>query len=147
MLLVRLEHQITVIDGFRSTYRFPPSRWQHIALAQRAHELLRGVEVIRCDLFHREQLKAIVRRVGPDCIVNLCLSAPGECRRGIEEEARQSILDGAAAVVEAALSDPRLRRVVQVSSSMVYGDFERDPQSEGGVAGAEEYLWPVQTRG
>ncbi len=92
--------------------------------------MLRGVEVIRCDLFHREQLKAIVRRVEPDCIVNLACLPLVNVAQEFEEEARQSILDGAAAIVEAALSDPRPRRFVQVSSSMVYGDFERVPNPE-----------------
>ena len=92
--------------------------------------MLKGAQVIRCDLFHRERLKLIVRRFEPDCVVNLACLPLANIAQEFEEEARQSILEGAAAMVEASLCHPGLSRFVQVSSSMVYGDFERDPNPE-----------------
>jgi nucleoside-diphosphate-sugar epimerase len=92
--------------------------------------LLRGAQIIRCDLFHRERLKLIVRRFEPDCVVNLACLPLANIAQEFDEEARQSILEGAGAMVEAALCHPGLSRFVHVSSSMVYGDFVRDPNPE-----------------
>lgn len=118
-----------------------------------------GVDVIRGDTTNRGLLKEKLEKNEPDIIIHLAALPIANVSNKYSEEAKKDILDGIVTLLDV-LKDVTFdfERVVYTSSSMVYGDFNRDEESNIipakedqkcdplGIYGAMKYSGEVVTR-
>ena len=129
-LLARGE-EVVVLDGERT---FLPGGEPAAARARawRRRALLGGAELRRGGPDDVAALRRELARAAPDAVVHLAqLPLAGVAVRDATA-ARRSIVGGTVNVVRAMAAAAPRARLVFVSSSMVYGDFARDPQPESG---------------
>ncbi|MGA2471217.1 MAG: NAD(P)-dependent oxidoreductase [Solirubrobacteraceae bacterium] len=122
---------VTVVDCWRR-YGAPASQRRELILAWRREHLLAGARVHSLSLSDAGAFARVVAESSPEVVVQLA-NLP-LARRALERprEAHREIVGVTAELLRALARAPCLARLVYVSSSMVYGDFEREPMGEDG---------------
>lgn len=127
--LLDRHHEVVVLDDGR-TY-LPGGEPEAVrARAWRRETLLSGASLRAGGPDDPAQLAREVRAAAPDAVVQLANLPLAGVAAADPRVARRSIVDGTANVVAATAREARDARLTFVSSSMVYGDFARDPQPE-----------------
>jgi nucleoside-diphosphate-sugar epimerase len=122
-------HDVVVLDDDR-TY-LPGGEPDAVrARAWRRQALLSGAELHGGGPDDPVALAREVRDAAPEAVVHLANKPLAGVAAADPAEARRSIVDGTANVVAAVAAQAPSARLTFVSSSMVYGDFSRDPQPE-----------------
>ncbi len=122
-------HDIVVLDDDR-TY-LPGGEPEAVrARAWRRQALLAGAELRSGGPDDPASLAREVRSAAPDAVVHLANMPLAGVAASDPAAARRSIVDGTANVLAAVAAQAASARLTFVSSSMVYGDFARDPQPE-----------------
>lgn len=98
-------------------------------MRHRREVLLAGCELLQGDVRDRGALGAALRATRPDVVVGLANLPLADVAAADPAAARTGVLDASTAVLRACVQHG-VPRLVHVSSSMVYGDFTRDPQPE-----------------
>lgn len=102
----------------------------HQVRVDRRLALMGGIVVHRVDLRDRSSVESVVRSFRPDCLVHLANVPVASLAEQRPSYASEVIVGGTVTLLEAARRFG-LGRFVYVSSSMVYGNRERDPVDEG----------------
>jgi nucleoside-diphosphate-sugar epimerase len=122
-------HDVVVLDDDR-TY-LPGGEPEAVrARAWRRQALLSGADLRAGGPDDLVALSREVRLAAPDAVVHLANMPLAGVAAADPAAARRSIVDGTANVLAAVAAQAPGARLTFVSSSMVYGDFSRDPQPE-----------------
>ncbi|HSZ14157.1 MAG TPA: NAD(P)-dependent oxidoreductase [Solirubrobacteraceae bacterium] len=122
---------VTVADAWCS-YGAPEDEERRRTLAWRREQLLDGAHVHTLSTDDARALRQLIRDCDPHVVVQLANLPFAQQAFEQPHEARHAIL-GSTDTLLAALQHqhaPHLHHVVYVSSSMVYGDFHREPMPE-----------------
>ncbi|MGA2452568.1 MAG: NAD-dependent epimerase/dehydratase family protein [Solirubrobacteraceae bacterium] len=120
---------VTVVDAWCS-YGAPASDERELTLAWRREHLLEGADVRTLSTEDTGALRELIRGCSPEIVVQLANLPFAQRAFERPDEARREILGTTEALLRALADAPELGHVVYVSSSMVYGDFEREPMPE-----------------
>ncbi|HEY5142623.1 MAG TPA: NAD(P)-dependent oxidoreductase [Solirubrobacteraceae bacterium] len=124
-------HDVSVVDD-RRRYSEAAIAGHDAVRAWREAHLLRGARVHDVTAGDGGALHDIVAAERPDVVVQLANLPLATVARDDPAHARASIVDATAGVLDAVAAGGGVRRFTYVSSSMVYGDFARDPMPEDG---------------
>jgi UDP-glucose 4-epimerase len=120
---------VTVVDAW-CDYGATARAERAATIAWRREHLLSGAAVSTLHTDDGQGLLELIEAVRPEVVVHLA-NLPLAARAQADPDAARRAILGATQAVLAALHDgPRPRRLVYVSSSMVYGDFEVEPMPE-----------------
>lgn len=100
------------------------------AAAWRCRALLAEVEVVHADVLHAAEVRSVVDARSPTAVVHLANLPLAWVAARDPTRAERAILGATASVLRAL--DGRATRLLYVSSSMVYGAFDREPMPENG---------------
>ena len=120
---------VTVADAWCS-YGAPASGERERTLAWRREHLLEGADVRTLSIDDAGALVELVRECAPEVVVQLANLPFAQRAFERPDEARHEILGSTEALLRALEHAEHVRHVVYVSSSMVYGDFDREPMPE-----------------
>ena len=134
-------HEVRALDNFKFCYdaRLPSNFAEDIAF--RMDVLLAGSSLVQCCLSEKRRLGLAIAEFAPQCIVHLAAVPLVAYATRHEEYAARVMAEGLLNLLEIVREMPSVERLVFVSSSMVYGDFTRDPMPE------DVDLDPVNTYG
>lgn len=127
--LLEMGHMVTIYDTF-TRYVWPISKTYSRNMCHRVDVLLKGAAILRGDIRNVFSLRRSVEEKDPDCIIHLAALPLANVAIRNSDEAFGSIVRGIVNLLEILRDHPR--RLVYVSSSMVYGDFDQDPMPEDG---------------
>lgn len=111
---------VLVLDAFRP-YAVP----YHKNVRDLRAGLLDGIQVEQVDLLNEADLRASLARFQPDVIVNLAANPIVSSAEQTPESCARDIVEATENLVRVVRQTASVRRLVQVSSSMVYGNFGR----------------------
>jgi nucleoside-diphosphate-sugar epimerase len=121
--------EVSVVDAW-CDYGEPATRKRARTLAWRREHLLGGAEIRTCHTDERSQMAALMREFEPEVIAHLA-NLPLAARAQSDPQVAQQGIVGATEAMLATLHEGhRPRRLIYVSSSMVYGDFAAEPMAE-----------------
>lgn len=134
-------HEVQALDNFKFNYepQFPRNFTEDIAY--RIDVLLAKASLVQCCLTEKRRLAQAVAAFEPQSIVHLAAVPLVAYATRHEEYAARVMAEGLLNLLEIVRESSTLERLVFVSSSMVYGDFTRDPMPE------DVDLDPVNTYG
>lgn len=127
--LIRRGHEVVAFDAFLN-YIDPLKSHYHDYLRMRLDEPRDGVRLIRGDVRNHAALASALQETEPEVVVHLAAIPLATASNRFSEEAIQINLNGTVSMLEAVRATPSVRRVVFVSSSFVYGDFQYEPADE-----------------
>jgi nucleoside-diphosphate-sugar epimerase len=127
--LVEHGEDVAVLDAGTDYGRTEAAR-KHEILDWRRRELLGDVPVFHGDTRDLSRLREVAKATRPTHIVQLANLPLADLAASDPATAKASIVDGSVNVLEAAAGLPRPAALTYVSSSMVYGDFDREPMPE-----------------
>jgi len=122
-------HEVAIFDQFVN-YVYPLDRVHVDNLTQRMATIKDGVTIYRGSTRDQNNLRRALRAFNPNYIVHLAAMPLANLAVEDPEEAVDAILSGTINVLHQSRDLPGLKRLVYVSSSMVYGDFVRVPAHE-----------------
>jgi len=120
---------VTVADAWRS-YGAPASEERERTLAWRREQLLDGADVRTLSTDDSDRLRELIHELEPEVVVQLANLPFAQRAFERPDEARSEILGSTETLLGVLADAPGLRHIVYVSSSMVYGDFDREPMPE-----------------
>jgi len=121
--------EVGVADAW-CDYGAEPSAGRTGTIAWRRDHLLAGAEISTLHTDDGRGLRMLVERTRPEVVVHLANLPLAALAQAEPVEARRAILGATEAVLDALRDGRRPQRVVYVSSSMVYGEFEVEPMPE-----------------
>ena len=146
---IKDKHEVSVIDN-NTQYFYPLSNTSIKNMEYRHNFLLKGAKIFRANTMDVNDLRRLVINLKPEYIVNLASLPLAVTAVKKTEEAFSSILDSARNLMEIIIDVSFLKNYVHISSSMVYGDFQKNPNPEnaskdpieiyGSMKLASEYL-------
>lgn len=142
--LVDRGEEVVTYDAQKHFIPVDQSEWPYY-LNYRIEQLVEdGVTCIRGDTTDRGRVKATLEEHRPDVIIHLAALPIANVSNEYPEEARTNIFEGTVTMLDV-LSDVDLEfdRFVYTSSSMVYGDFDRDDSGEIVPASEGDTLDPL----
>lgn len=136
--------EIVTYDAQKHYVSLKESDWPHY-LEYRANSLDgSNVTRIRGDVTDRGRFKSTVEEYRPDYIIQLAALPIANVSNEYPAEAQTNIFDGAVTVLDVLREvDFEFDRFVYTSSSMVYGDFDRDESGEIVPAKEDDDLAPL----
>lgn len=123
--------EVHLLDFFHQ-YIFPVAPTFLENVQYRFDHLIKGAHVIRGNVNDKEDLRRHILEIRPQRIIHLAALPLANVARWQTEEAYTSIVSATFNLLDVLGDAKELRRVVYVSSSMVYGDFTQDPMPEDG---------------
>lgn len=127
--LLEDNHRITVFDSFIQYVE--PLEFDNFANPyNRLRDVLEKIEIIRGNLTDVNILREALGKSRPEYVVHLAAMPLANLANVAPEEAKESIISGTANLIYLLRGNSSLKRLVYVSSSMVYGDFETIPVRE-----------------
>jgi UDP-glucose 4-epimerase len=120
---------VTVADAWCS-YGAPASDERERTLTWRRERLLEGARVCTLSTGDAVALRELIGECDPEVVVQLANLPFAQLAFERPEEARREILGSTEALLLSLARASHLRHLVFVSSSMVYGDFDREPMPE-----------------
>lgn len=141
--LLQADHRVVVFDSFQCFVQRNESI--RLKLRYRMDKLLSGAVIETGDVRNQPRLQEAISTVRPDCIIHA--AAMPVAKRAIAEpvNAFRINLLGLFNLLEALRSMPV--KLVFVSSSMVYGDFDREPMPEEGPTRPKELYGSLKLMG
>jgi nucleoside-diphosphate-sugar epimerase len=127
--LVQQGHQVRIIDAFMN-FR---SEWTDIDQSNadyRATRLLSGAEVVRGNMLDAGMLRDHVTSFAPEYIIHLAALSRADIAIKQTDDAYTSILGTTKNLLECVKDAGGVQKLLYVSSSMVYGDFQECPVPE-----------------
>ena len=124
-------HDVVVVDD-RRRYVEGAAGGHEAVHAWREAQLLCGARVHEATAGDGAALHALVAEHRPEVVVQLANLPLATVARDDPAHARASIVDATDGVLDAIAAGGGVRRFTYVSSSMVYGDFAREPMPEDG---------------
>ncbi len=131
-------------------YFYPMSKYSIKNMEYRHNYLLKDVNLIRGNTLDINDLRRAIVQIKPDYIVNLAALPLAVTAVKNSEEAFSSILETTKNFLEIIRDLDFIKKYVHISSSMIYGDFEKIPNPEnakkepkeiyGSLKLASEYL-------
>lgn len=137
--------EVMIYDSFQSYVR--PNRFRELNLAYRFEELLKGIDIVRGSTRNANELRRVVSKFAPDRIVHFAALPIASIALGQSDEAFGAILCGTVNLLEVVRDQESVTRLVYISSSMVYGDFEQDPMAESGATNPKEIYGSLKLAG
>lgn len=122
-------YEVYVYD-FNIQYFSPVAGYGVSSLKHRQDVLLAGVKLIRGNTEDVNGLRRTILSIEPKYIVNLAAMPLATTAVHYTEEAFSSILVGTKNVLEILRDIHFVNRFIHISSSMIYGDFESEPNPE-----------------
>lgn len=142
-------HSVYVYDS-NIQYFYPMNKQNIKNMTYRHSFLLKNATLIRGNILDSNDLRRKISEIKPDFIVNLGSLPLATTAKQNTEEAFDSILTGTRNFLEIMRDLNFLKKYVHISSSMIYGDFEKIPNPEnakkepkdiyGAMKLASEYL-------
>ncbi len=127
--LIEAGDTVIVYDNF--TQYFSPLEVEYQKnLALRFDDIKDSIIWVRADTRDKSDLREVVARYKPSHIIHLAAMPLADLSYHRSEEALGSILMGTFNALQAAQQVGGVSRFVYISSSMVYGDFQRTPTDE-----------------
>lgn len=120
-------HEVFALDIFRQ-YKQPIESWYQENIKYRWDYLLKGAEVIQCSTLSYSWLARLVEQHNFDCIIHFAALSIANLAREDSEDAYRGMIQGTHNLLEILRFNPK--RLVYISSSMVYGDFQTIPVPE-----------------
>ncbi len=128
-ILLNAGHRVAIYDQFVS-YVYPLD-WVHVDnLTQRMAAIKDRVSIFRGSTRDQDNLRRSLQSFEPNYIVHLAAMPLANMAVDYPEEAVDAVLSGTINLLHQSRDLPELKRLVYVSSSMVYGDFVRVPAHE-----------------
>jgi nucleoside-diphosphate-sugar epimerase len=127
--LLERGQDVTVYDAFLN-YVDPRESNYHRCLAMRRDRLGDSARIVRGDTRNPAAVASALGEAKPDTVIHLAAIPLATASNQFSEDAIQINLNGTMSVLEAIRATPSVRRVVFVSSSFVYGNFQREPADE-----------------
>lgn len=128
-MLLDQGHEVAIFDQFVN-YVYPLDRVHVDNLTQRMAGIKDRVTIFRGSTRDQDNLRRALQSFEPNYIVHLAAMPLANLAVEHPEEAVDAILAGTINVLHQARDLSTLKRLVYVSSSMVYGDFVRVPVRE-----------------
>jgi nucleoside-diphosphate-sugar epimerase len=142
-------HDVYVLDAFYHYINPPISGLFLYNVNYRFENLIKTAKIFRGNIQNKDELRRIVTSIDPDIIVHFAALPLANIAIEYSEEAFGTIVGGTVNLLEI-LRDHNRTKFVYISSSMVYGDFEKVPVPEdarkepkeiyGGMKLAGEYM-------
>lgn len=123
--------EVFILDFFHQ-YIFPLAPSFLGNMQYRFDVLNKGAEVIRGNMNNKEDLRRKLLKIKPDRIIHLAALPLANVARWQTEEAFESTVAATFNLLDVLGDAGSVKRLVYVSSSMVYGDFEKTPMPEEG---------------
>ena len=144
--LIPLGHEIALYDSFLH-YAYP-LEFSHIHNIQhRLRDVADSVEIIRGNTQDLGHLSRMVREFQPSHIIHLAAMPLAKLAMHQPEEALGAIVQGTMNLLLTAQELSEFERFVYVSSSMVYGDFQRVPVDEDHPTNPKELYGALKLSG
>lgn len=153
--LLDMGHEVITYDSF-SHYAAGTSKTFAENIAYRTEHLLKGAEQAHGSIQYRDAVRRQFQRIRPEYVIHLAALSSAGAALQETEEAFQAIVEGTLNLLEVAREVDSLKKFVDVSSSMIYGDFKvvpipenapKDPKEiYGGMKLASEILTKVYGR-
>jgi UDP-glucose 4-epimerase len=127
--LLELGHDVVVCDAFHHDSAFESPTFAE-NISYRMEKLLDGAEIVRTDISYASTLRRELQRIQPEYIVHLASLSSAHSVLAEMEKSFESIVRTTANLLEGCRELSSLRKIVYVSSSMVYGNFIEVPTRE-----------------
>lgn len=121
--------EVIIYDAFLN-YVDPNKSHYHHYLNLRLNVLNGKVEIVRGDIRNKGLLLRTLNKYRPDKVVHLAALPIATASDQFSEDAMTINLNGTVNVLEAISECPFVKRFIYTSSSMIYGDFQREPCDE-----------------
>ena len=122
-------YEVAVLDAFH-IYVLPIQEWFLENMNYRFQYLLKDARIERGSTLNKDDLRRIIVDFRPNRIVHFAALPLANVAVRKSEEAFQGILQGTVNLLEILRDLDFVERFVYISSSMVYGDFEKVPVPE-----------------
>lgn len=122
-------NEVLVLDSFNQ-YIFPIEKTYYENMSYRFNVLLQGAQITKGNTLFKDSLRREIVRFEPDFIVQFAALPLANIAVKDSEEAFHSILSGFINLLEILRDVGFVKRVIYISSSMVYGNFEKVPIPE-----------------
>jgi UDP-glucose 4-epimerase len=127
--LLDMGHDVVLYDSFvHYVYPFQPEYQKNIDA--RLDGIIDEVRVFRGSTQNKDYLFRVLREVRPQSVIHLAAMPLANLAVEHPEEAYDSIVTGTTNLLQVCRYFDSVERIVYVSSSMVYGDFDRIPADE-----------------
>lgn len=149
--LLALGHDTMIYDSFVQ-YVGPEGHDPVADPYSRLKDVLDKVEIVRGSITNMNRLRNALYGYAPEYVIHLASMPLANLANEAPEEAFNSIIQGTSNLLQLLDGLPSVRKLVYISSSMVYGDFEYDPADEDhpknpkGVYGGLKYCAEIVTR-
>ena len=130
--------EVCVLDSFVQYTNPALDRTHQYMIEWRHDNLLKGSTVARCNTRDAADLRRRITSFNPDVVVTFASLPLANVAMTYTEEAKASILDGTCNILECLRDIKNPPRLVYISSSMVYGDFVKDPMPEDALCSPKE---------
>ncbi len=129
--LIKLKHQVVIYDLFKSFVSPLVSTRHSDNLKARLKLLKDKVEVIEGDIRDVKKLREALLKAQPDKVIHFAGLPIADISDQFPDEAMSINFQGTANLLQTAVElKPKLKRLINISSSMVYGDFIYTPADE-----------------
>lgn len=137
---------VAVLDSFHQ-YIYPMADSYLENVRHRFNTMLKGAEIVRGSTLNKDDLRRHIMEVQPEVVVHFAALPLANVAIRQSEEAFDSILGGTTNLMEIIRDVGFVRRLVYISSSMVYGDFDQDPMPEDGRTEPKEIYGGMKLAG
>lgn len=127
--LIQENEDVLIYDKFVQ-YSDPLKENYNWAINKRFEGINDCIEIVRGDTSDKNFLKDTVNQFRPDVVVQLANFPIATMTSKYTEEATTSIINGTVNILDIAKDSSFIKKVIYVSSSMVYGDFKKIPAPE-----------------
>lgn len=144
--LVELGHEVTLYDSFVN-YVYPLNYSHLHNITCRMEGIQDKVKIVRGSTHDLDYLRRALIETNPDKIIHLAAMPLANLAIHHPEEALNSILAGTMNLLQISRDLKQMDRFVYVSSSMVYGDFQRVPCDEDAPTNPKEVYGALKLSG
>lgn len=127
--LLERGHDILIYDSFIQ-YVTPEGYDIYATPYNRLKDVIDRVKIIRGNITNNNMLRKTLYSYNPEYIIHLAAMPLANLALECPEEAFDSIIYGTNLIIQLAQDLSSLKRLLYISSSMVYGDFKYDPVDE-----------------
>ena len=145
-LLLMDKHKVYVYDSFVQ-YIFPIDDSYVANMNYRLDYLIKKAEIIRGSTLNKDELRRAFISIKPDTIIHFAAMPLANLAITHSEEAFNSILKGTINILEILRDVSFVKHFIYISSSMIYGDFSENPQSESAFKSPKEIYGGLKLSG
>ena len=149
-------YEVYVLDSFIQYIKPPVDPLYVYNVNYRFNHLLKKANIIRGNITNKDDLRRKIYMIKPSFIIHFAALPLANLAIEYSEEAFKSIVVGTVNLLEIIRDTDYLEKFIYISSSMVYGDFEKFPVLEeskkepkeiyGGMKLAGEYMLKVYSQ-